>query len=406
MARPKKPKYEYVEKLKLYRKRIKDSDGKYVAIYASDPDELTVKIREAEALIQRSIYNCQNPTLSDYAAKWLAMHEPNVQPGTMRDYRYIVTHFIQEPLGHKRMNEITQDDVKLALLCAATKSESVHRKAVMLYKQIFESAVDNGDIPSNPCRKLGKGGKPPKQKHALTDDQASVLLDAVSTAKTDAHLFCMIGLYSGCRREEIMALRWDNVILDTEAPHIRVRQALRWESNRPVVSDQLKSPAARRDIPIPPQLVSCLREHRDRTSSPYVFSGSTGEPKTETQFQHMWNSVTTRMVKPHTYTKYLDNGEKVKKTITPQKGEKAKCRNYCYTIDFDVSPHILRHTYITNLLLAGVDVKTVQYLAGHEHAKITLDIYSHLMYNKPEDIISKVNSAFEVKTEVNSHQQS
>ena len=65
-----------------------------------------------------------------------------------------------------------------------------------------------------------------------------------------------------------------------------------------------------------------------------------------------------------------------------------------YTIDFKVTPHILRHTYITNLLLSGADVKTVQYLAGHERASITLDIYTHLVYNKPEELMEKVQRAF------------
>ena len=66
-----------------------------------------------------------------------------------------------------------------------------------------------------------------------------------------------------------------------------------------------------------------------------------------------------------------------------------------YTMDFVPIPHQLRHTYITNLLLAGVDVKTVQYLAGHEHAKITLDIYAHLTYNRPEDLKDKIDKAFQ-----------
>ena len=61
---------------------------------------------------------------------------------------------------------------------------------------------------------------------------------------------------------------------------------------------------------------------------------------------------------------------------------------------FDIILYVLRHTYITNLLLAGVDIKTVQYLAGHERAKITLDIYDHLTYNRPEKILEKVNAAF------------
>jgi site-specific recombinase XerD len=34
-----------------------------------------------------------------------------------------------------------------------------------------------------------------------------------------------------------------------------------------------------------------------------------------------------------------------------------------------VTPHQLRHTYITNLLYMGVDPKTVQYLAGHKNMK-------------------------------------
>ena len=65
-----------------------------------------------------------------------------------------------------------------------------------------------------------------------------------------------------------------------------------------------------------------------------------------------------------------------------------------YTQDFTVTPHQLRHTYITNLLYAGVDPKTVQYLAGHENSKTTMDIYAKVKYNKPEELLSVVNSAF------------
>ena len=65
-----------------------------------------------------------------------------------------------------------------------------------------------------------------------------------------------------------------------------------------------------------------------------------------------------------------------------------------YAIDFDVTPHQLRHTYITNLLYAGVDPKTVQYLAGHENSKTTMDIYAQVKYNKPEELLSVVNAAF------------
>ena len=65
-----------------------------------------------------------------------------------------------------------------------------------------------------------------------------------------------------------------------------------------------------------------------------------------------------------------------------------------YTMDFKVTPHMLRHTYITNLIHASVDPKTVQYLAGHENSKMTMDIYAKVKYNKPEELSSVVNTAF------------
>ena len=67
---------------------------------------------------------------------------------------------------------------------------------------------------------------------------------------------------------------------------------------------------------------------------------------------------------------------------------------HVHSLDFDVTPHLLRHTYITNLLYAGVDPKTVQYLAGHENSKTTMDIYARVKYNKPEQLFDVVNSAF------------
>lgn len=89
------------------------------------------------------------------------------------------------------------------------------------------------------------------------------------------------------------------------------------------------------------------------------------------------------------------NGQKITKTVTPVLGEKAAHNgNVVYSLDFQVTPHQLRHTYITNLIHASVDPKTVQYLAGHENSQITMDIYAKVKYNKPEQLLSVVNGAF------------
>lgn len=87
----------------------------------------------------------------------------------------------------------------------------------------------------------------------------------------------------------------------------------------------------------------------------------------------------------------------MKYTLYPKLGEKARNNGRVeYSLDFEVTPHQLRHTYITNLIAAGVDPKTVQYLAGHENSKITMDIYAKVKYNRPEDIVKALRGAFDI----------
>ena len=390
MARPRKPKYEYVEKLNLYRKRVKDSSGKYVALYGQTPEELTERILEFSRLQAQGAGSRENPYFNDYAQRWMNLHGANLTFGGRTDYQSCIDCNIKPYMEGKRIRDIRPDDIRELMLGVAQKSESIYRKTYMLVKQILSSACENGYITANPCPAMGRGGVPPRERQALTNKQADTLLEAVRGTK--AHLFCMIGLYAGLRREEILGLKWDCIRLE-KTPCIEVRRALRFEHNRPVVSDRLKTKASRRVVPIPPQLVQALQEERAASASEFVIHNSENGPLSETQFRHVWNYVVRRTAKNRVYYRYVD-GVKIAYQVEAKLGPKAKNSNLTYTIDFDVTPHILRHTYITNLLLAGVDIKTVQYLAGHERAKITLDIYAHLTYNRPEEILEKVNAAF------------
>lgn len=134
--------------------------------------------------------------------------------------------------------------------------------------------------------------------------------------------------------------------------------------------------AAHRDVPLPDCLAKCLREAKENSTSDYVVANSEGEPLSYTQFKRLWQYIVTRTVKERSYYRY-ENGKRVKHTVKPVLGERAAHNGkVVYSLDFEVTPHLLRHTYITNLIHASVDPKTVQYLAGHENSKITMDIYA------------------------------
>ena len=390
MPRAKKPNYEYVDRDQKYRKRIKDAAGKYVAIYGKTESELTDKLIEFCEQREEEVSDMENPLVNDYAQRWLSLNCGGISQATKKSYQSILNNRIKPYMEGLHMKDVRPNDIKAITTRVAQCSESVHNTTFMLLKRIFTTAFENGDIPNNPCPVMHNGGVPPQEKKALTADQVTVLLDAVR--ETRAYLFCMIGLYAGLRVEEILGLKWSCVHLEG-TPKIEVRWAVRHARNKAVVSETLKSDAAKRVIPIPDILVDALKEAKANCTSEFVFFNTTNGPLSYIQYKHLWHAVVCRTTQERTYYKYVD-GKKIRYTVKPQVGKKANCRNYYYTIDFRVTPHILRHTYITNLILSGADIKSVQYLAGHEKAKTTLDIYSHLTYNRPEETSKKVNAAF------------
>lgn len=231
--------------------------------------------------------------------------------------------------------DVTLDDIQVALVPVSKKSESVYKSVVMLYKSIFRAAKENRIIDINPTIHLTAkgGGVPQQEKMALSDEQAERLLDAIKGLPP--YVFVILGLYAGLQREAKVNSTSENVV-------------------------------ANRD----------------------------GDPLSYTQFKRLWQYIVTRTVKERCYYRYED-GVRVKHIVTPKLGEKAAHNGkVVYSLDFEVTPHQLRHTYITNLLYAGVDPKTVQYLAGHENSNTTMDIYAKIKYNKPEELISVVNAAF------------
>jgi integrase len=380
--------YEY------YKTDIEDADGKRIILYGKTREEVYDKEMAALEQIDSATFRRNSPTVAEYCEKWLLMQSVHVRATTLTDYTSKVRRHIIGELGEKRMAEVTLDDIQLALVPVSKKSASVYKSVVILYKSIFRAAKESHVIDMNPTiyLKAKGGGVPQEERQALTDEQVERLLDAIRGLPP--YVFVMLGLYAGLRREEILALQWDSVYLDMDAPYLTVRRAWHTEHNRPVILTELKTKAAERNIPLPDCLAECLKEAKKKSTSDYVVANRDGEPLSYTQFKRLWQYIVTRSVKERSYYRYED-GKRVKHTVKPVLGEKAAHNGkVVYSLDFDVTPHMLRHTYITNLIHSSVDPKTVQYLAGHESSRITMDIYAKVKYNRPDQLAGILDSAF------------
>ena len=380
--------------LEYFRTRVTDNEGKRVTLYGKSRQELFDKVAETQHQLDANTFRRYSPTVAEYCEKWLLMQSAHIRNTTLIDYTSKVKIHIIETLGEKYMADVTPDDIRLAMLSAANKSASVYKSVTVLFKCIFKSAKDSRIIDKDPTIYLtSKGGGIPQQdKIPLSDEQVEKLIETVKGLPP--YVFVMIGIYAGLRREEILALQWDSVFLDCDAPYLTVRRAWHTESNRPIIMTELKTKAANRDIPLPDCLVECLREAKAKSKSQYVVANSEGNPLSYTQFKRLWQYIVTRTAGEHIYYRY-ENGKRVKHTINAKLGEKAAHNGrVVYSLDFEVTPHMLRHTYITNLIYSGADPKTVQYLAGHESSKITMDIYAKVKYNRPDELANALTNAF------------
>lgn len=400
---PRKAQKRYGPGGQYFRKRIKTPDG-YADIYGRTQTELSEKVTlRLNQLAAASEVPPQELYFFEYAAGFYARREPHMSPGARKMYKYQINKVICPVIGAKPIVSVTSDDLAAVLATRGHLSRSSQQKTVLVLKQIFDAAMEAGVIERLPSRKLKPGGKPPAPKKALTTTQQTALLEAVQGLSVEPCV--MLALYTGMRREEICALKWDAVELEGRAPYIRVCRACRWpDNNRPEISEVLKTDAAARVIPIPPQLAQYLRQLKSqrlaelqtaadkapmlkggsgaagggfRLRARCVYGNADGSPLTLTTFRRRWESIRTRSTA---------SGRDL--------GEKVRNKKYSITLDFYPNPHQLRHTYITRLILGGMDLKRVQYLAGHADPKVTLQIYTDLMGHAPEDLIDDVTAIF------------
>lgn len=169
MAKKKKniPQYGTVTRkgVLYYRTRILDADGKQVSLYGTTCEELYDKEQEARRQVAEIIFHREHPTVAEYCEKWLLMQSAKVSPATLKGYASNMKNYIIKPLGDMYMEEVTADDIRLALIPLSNKSESLHNTVNMLLKCIFTR--QSGASCWNTIRVRGfrqKEGNRPKRK--------------------------------------------------------------------------------------------------------------------------------------------------------------------------------------------------------------------------------------------------
>jgi len=236
---------------------------------------------------------------------------------------YLVPHF-----GSQRLDAITEFSVatyKKRRVGQGAAHATINRELATL-SHLFYSAVEWQWLDRVPVR-LGKRKFAEGQGRiiALTDEQCDALLQAaIAGPVPDCWLFVAFGLNTAMRHDEIMCARWDQLDL----------------ANRRLFIPKAKG--GKREQPITPELAEILareREMRDDRDG-WIFPS----PHSDTASGHRSNM-----------------GRPFADAVTRA------------GLDPDlVTPHVMRHTAITKLVQAGVDIPTMQRISGHKTVAMVL----------------------------------
>ena len=66
----------------------------------------------------------------------------------------------------------------------------------------------------------------------------------------------------------------------------------------------------------------------------------------------------------------------------------------------NITPHVCRHTYCSNMVKSGMNPKTLQYLMGHSDISVTMNVYTHIGFDDAEEELKRMEDLQNARKEL------
>jgi integrase len=197
-------------------------------------------------------------TFEDYSKQWLARRSREVREITHSTYTSVLTH-PTAAFGGKRVAQVTRTDIEGVVNALADKGRSRRTTALLLHvlRSIFEDALEDKLVTTNPARKVKPVGKEPKDRQPLTSAEITTLREHLSQNRLYAAW--LLTLY-GLRRSEVLGLRWADVNLTAATLTIERGRVL--VGGKQSIEGPPKTARGARTITLPTEAVKALRKLR------------------------------------------------------------------------------------------------------------------------------------------------
>ena len=343
-----------------YRERVYlglDEDGHEIIKWASGDSKTElhdsiVRLYVKYGKIDRFLAEVQHPLsfesekkvvlFSDfYQNVWLPLKKnQKIKETTLRGYMcYFNRHLLPE-FGDMNLYDIRPFDIQTYFSAKSELTLKTQREHYNVLCALFDYAVDDENVrlPRNPARskhvRINYSETDSIVREALPSEVIFQIISDISALPLTQRRLMALLLFTGMRRGEVLGLRWEDIDLDKG--FIEVRRNATYPHNQATVTTP-KTVNGFRSLPIYAQLLDLLAPIKVKG---YVVGG---------------------LKTPISLTSYRWMFEKIRKAVNLH----------------DATAHVFRHSYLTMMDEAGVDPKTLQYIAGHGNYSFTMNRYVH-----------------------------
>lgn len=350
-------------------------------------------LREAEEKYQKYIRAAKgvpksDKTLAQYCDEWLATwKEDSVSDLTFeRTYKNIVENHIKRYFPKETLLcELAPSDIKRFMKSQKDFSQSLLNKCLYILRSIFEAAVEDGYISSNPAKRKEisqKSSVESRPKQAYTADQAREIIDFAKSHKDGAPIILM--LKTGLRISEVFGLRWRDIDLKNmliTGIEMTVKETKK-SGTSATPGAKTQASKAKEGQPFDEEMKAVF-EALPRFTNIVKGRKAKGEQTVTTVLnEYVFVNAVGKVVSPHNWR--AKNFERFYQDYTEY--YKAKHDGADPLV---LTPHEHRHTYGSLVYEATKDIHITSKLMRHANVQTTSRIYVHESISTKRDALNK-----------------
>lgn len=303
--------------------------------------------------------------LSGLSERWLESQKGTLKETTLVKYGSILKNHILPKYGNKYVNELTDDEIRLWIenltLPGMRGREGISPKSANAVASVMRLILRYARTACNAATPELADIRMKQEKNQieiLSHSEQDVLKEYLMDNLNLSNLGILSTLYTGMRLGELCALRWGSILagdglLDVHATMSRISTDDPLRRTRIVITPP-KSACSTRMIPIPADLLGLMQSMR-RMDDSFFLTGDVVEymdPRTmENRFKAALSACGIR----------------------------------------DVKFHALRHTFATNCVELGFDVKSLSEILGHANVTVTMNRYVHPTILMKKDYMDRLS---------------